>query len=160
MRPWPGWVNTCKAVFSGLDTTKELIGKTKQRNQAIEHGRTTASGKLQELAERARQAHEEHNDQIEPPLTLALSVLILGERVNRWVVAGAVASFVGVALTIFLQQLGDDPVPMMGLAIGRGEVMALAGALAAAISTVISKMSLSQVPLGLFNIVRTAQRSS
>jgi drug/metabolite transporter (DMT)-like permease len=44
---------------------------------------------------------------IEPPLTLALSVLLLGERVNRWVVAGAVVAFGGVALTILLQGAGQ-----------------------------------------------------
>jgi len=93
---------------------------------------------------------------IEPPLTLALSVLLLGERVNRWVISGAVVSFVGVALTIFLQQLGRDGGSLMGLSVGRGEIMALAGATAAAIATVISKTSLEHVPLGLFNIVRTA----
>ena len=49
-------------VYSGLETTQDLIGKTEARNQAIEHGRTKASGKLQGLAERARQAHE-HQDE-------------------------------------------------------------------------------------------------
>ena len=93
---------------------------------------------------------------IEPPLTLVLSVLLLGERVNRWVVAGAITAFLGVVLTIFLPGAGSHPTSIMGLAIGRGELMALAGALAAAIATVISKNSLSQVPLGFFNIIRTA----
>jgi drug/metabolite transporter (DMT)-like permease len=93
---------------------------------------------------------------IEPPLTLALSVLLLGERVNRWVVAGAGVSFVGVVLTILLQGANGDTVTTMGQPIGQGELLALAGAGAAAIATVISKGSLTQVPLGLFNIVRTA----
>ncbi|WOD39066.1 hypothetical protein [Nodosilinea sp. E11] len=43
-------------VYHGLDTTKEIIGKTEARNQAIEQGRSTASGKLKDLADRARQA--------------------------------------------------------------------------------------------------------
>jgi drug/metabolite transporter (DMT)-like permease len=34
---------------------------------------------------------------------MALSVWLLRERVNRWEVVGAIAAFVGVALTIFLQ---------------------------------------------------------
>lgn len=38
---------------------------------------------------------------------------------------------------------------------GRGEVLALAGAGVAAIATILSKTNLNQVPLGLFNIVRT-----
>lgn len=45
-----------EAVYSGLDTTKEIIGKTEARNQAIEHGRSTASAKLEDLGDRARQA--------------------------------------------------------------------------------------------------------
>jgi hypothetical protein len=43
-------------VYHGLDTTQEIIGKTEARNEAIEQGRTTASGKLKDLADRARQA--------------------------------------------------------------------------------------------------------
>jgi hypothetical protein len=51
-------------VYSGLDTTKEIIGKTEARKQAIEHGRNKASGKLQGLAERARQAHAQQDDSV------------------------------------------------------------------------------------------------
>jgi hypothetical protein len=51
-------------VYSGLDTTKEIIGKTEARKQAIEHGRDKASTKLQDLADRARQ-----NQGVEPPLS-------------------------------------------------------------------------------------------
>ncbi|MBE9110655.1 DMT family transporter [Nodosilinea sp. LEGE 07298] len=92
---------------------------------------------------------------IEPPLALALSVLLLGARVNRWVVAGAVVSFVGVVLTISLQAPTDDMVQMAGLTLGSGELLAMGGAVAAAIATVASKASLGEVPLGLFNLVRT-----
>ena len=92
---------------------------------------------------------------IEPPLTLALSVILLGERVNGWVVAGAILSFVGVGLTIVLQPASGGMEMMGGLAMGRGEVLALAGAGVAAIATILSKTNLNQVPLGLFNIVRT-----
>lgn len=92
---------------------------------------------------------------IEPPLTLALSVLVLGARVNRWTVAGALMTFLGVALILLLPQ------PTSGMQIGRfvlgrGELMAVGGAIAAAVGTIISKASLRQVPLGFFNLVRTA----
>jgi drug/metabolite transporter (DMT)-like permease len=93
---------------------------------------------------------------LEPPLTLALSVSLLGERVNRWVVAGAALSLLGVMLTIGLQ-VPETPMVAMGLMTsGRGELLAVGGAVAAAIATIISKTSLEQVPLGLFNIFRTA----
>lgn len=93
---------------------------------------------------------------IEPPLTLALSVLLLRERVNRWVVAGAVVAFVGVGLTILLQPPAEPMMQMAGLMVGEGEALAVGGAIVGTIATVISKTSLEQVPLGLFNIVRTA----
>ncbi|NJR61414.1 MAG: DMT family transporter [Cyanobacteria bacterium CRU_2_1] len=93
---------------------------------------------------------------IEPPLVLALSVVLLKTRVNLWVVAGALFSFLGAALTVILQSPEANVVQMMGLQIGRGELMATAGAIAAAIASVISQVTLQQVPLGLFNLVRTA----
>ncbi len=92
---------------------------------------------------------------IEPPLTLALSVLSLGARVNRWTVAGAIVSTVGVGLTVLLPHPTLAPMQMGGLVFGRGELMAIAAAVAAAIATIISKVSLEQVPLGLFSLVRT-----
>lgn len=49
-------------VYGGLDTTKEIIGKTEARNQAIETGRDAASQKLQELSDRARQAEATRKD--------------------------------------------------------------------------------------------------
>jgi len=93
---------------------------------------------------------------IEPPLALALSVLLLRERVNRWVVAGALVSFIGVALTIILQEPGRNMVQMEGVQIGRGELMAALGAICLAFSTIISKVKLRQIPLGIFTIFRTA----
>ena len=92
---------------------------------------------------------------IESHLILALSILILGDRVNLWVIAGAIVSFVGVALTIVLQAPTPDMMDMGGLTIGRGEFMAAGGAIALAISTIISKVTLKQIPLGLFSIIRT-----
>lgn len=88
---------------------------------------------------------------IEPPLALALSVLLLKERVNSWVVAGSVISFIGVVLTILLQQ----PQMQGFIYVGRGELMAAAGAIFLAISTVISKVKLRQIPLGTFTIIKT-----
>jgi drug/metabolite transporter (DMT)-like permease len=45
---------------------------------------------------------------------------------------------------------------MIGFQIGRGELMVAAGAIAAALASVMSQVTLQQVPLGLFNILRTA----
>lgn len=92
---------------------------------------------------------------IEPPLVLALSVLLLRERVNRWVVAGAVFSFIGVVLTIVLQPPKTGMVQMSGIHLGKGELLALGAAIAVSIATIISKLSLQHIPFGIFNVVRT-----
>lgn len=47
------------SVYNGLDTTKDIIGKTELRKEAIEHGRDHASGRLGTLSERIRKARQE-----------------------------------------------------------------------------------------------------
>jgi len=92
---------------------------------------------------------------IEPPLALALSVLVLKAQVNRWVVAGAVLAFGGAVLTVVLPAPESTMMSMGGLALGQGELLALGGAIAAALANIVSKVTLQTIPLGLFNIVRT-----
>lgn len=93
---------------------------------------------------------------LEPPLTLALSIWLLKERVNFWAIVGAIAAFIGVTLTIILQPPGPNMMNMAGINLGIGEILATVAAIAAAITTVISKQYLSHIPLGIFSIVRTA----
>lgn len=94
---------------------------------------------------------------IEPPLSLALSILILKARVNRWVIIGAIIAFIGVVLTIVLQTAEADVIKMtQDFSIGRGELMTAVAAIALAVSTIISKIKLTQIPLGIFIIFRTA----
>ncbi|MEO0459056.1 MAG: DMT family transporter [Cyanobacteria bacterium P01_A01_bin.114] len=93
--------------------------------------------------------------QIDAPLVLALSVWLLGDRINAWVIGGAVLSFVGVALTVLIQPAGGDMVSMgMGLEIGLGELLVLIAAVFKAVSNLISKVSLQRIPLGIFNVFR------
>lgn len=92
---------------------------------------------------------------LEPPLTLALSVWLLRDQVNGWGVMGAITAFIGVALTIFLQPVMENMMQMGGFPMGLGELLAALGAIALAISTIISKKRLSKVPLGIYSIVRT-----
>lgn len=94
--------------------------------------------------------------QIDTPIVLVLSVLLLGERVNRWVVSGAALAFVGVALTVLLASPGEDGIAMAGIEIGRGEVLVAIAAVFKAISNLISKVSLQQIPLSVFNEFRLA----
>lgn len=94
---------------------------------------------------------------LEPPLTLALSVWLLKERVNLWQVLGAIASFIGVTLTIALQP--PTNAMMMsggGFYIGVGELLAAVGSVALSVSIIITKKHLLEIPAGIYSIFRTA----
>ncbi|WP_198015060.1 DMT family transporter [Mastigocladopsis repens] len=93
---------------------------------------------------------------IETPLTLALSFLLLKEEVNIWIVSGAIVSLLGVAFTVFLQILWENMMSSSNFfTVGVGEIMVAGGAVALAISTIITKTRLQQVPLGIFSVFRT-----
>lgn len=92
--------------------------------------------------------------QLDTPLVLALSVFCLGDRINKWVLAGALLSFVGVALTVLIQPPTSDALPAMGFNIGIGEGLILLAAICKAIANTVSKVSLRQIPLGIFNVYR------
>ena len=92
---------------------------------------------------------------IEPPITLALSILILKARVNGLIILGAIISFVGVGLTIVLQPT-NSAIATSGFIIGQGELMTAIAAIALSISSIISKIKLGTIPLGIFTIFRTA----
>jgi len=94
---------------------------------------------------------------IEPPLTIALAIWLLGERVNKWKIIGAIISFAGVILIIVLQSFGDNSASASStnmLTINLGEILAAIAAIATAISNTISKARLHRIPVGLFNIIR------
>ena len=93
---------------------------------------------------------------IEPPIALALSVFILQARVNTQIVVGAVLAFIGVILTVLLQPAENSVMAMGGFDIGQGELMTAVGAIALAISNIVSKVKLDSIPLGIFTIFRTA----
>lgn len=92
---------------------------------------------------------------LELPLTLALSIWLLRDRVSRWEVAGAIVAFLGVALTLFLQPAQAIMSQTAGTPPGLGELLAVLGAVVLAISTILGKKRLAKVPLGLYSTVRT-----
>jgi drug/metabolite transporter (DMT)-like permease len=92
---------------------------------------------------------------LEPPLVLALSIWLLKQRVNGWEILGAIVSFAGVVLSIVLQPPADT-LTMAGFRVGAGEILTAIGAIALAVSTIVSKFWLSRLPLGLFSTIRTA----
>ncbi|MHC5732871.1 MAG: EamA family transporter, partial [Nostoc sp.] len=67
---------------------------------------------------------------LELPLTLALSVWLLKERVSLWEFIGAVVAFVGVTLTILLQPPSEAMINMRGLQLGLGELLVGLGSVA------------------------------
>lgn len=93
---------------------------------------------------------------LEPPLTLALSVWLLRERVNRLEVAGAIVALIGVSLTLFLQPPSSQMMQIGMVSIGIGGLFAALGAIASAIATIVIKKQLTQVPAGIYSIFRTA----
>lgn len=92
---------------------------------------------------------------LEPPLILALSVWLLRERVNVLEIAGALISLVGVIAIVFLQGLWNQMAPGV-FSIGIGEILAAVGAVASAVSSILGKTRLAQIPLGVFTTFRTA----
>ncbi|MEM9149274.1 MAG: DMT family transporter [Cyanobacteria bacterium P01_F01_bin.3] len=93
--------------------------------------------------------------QLDTPLALGLSVWFLGDRINKWVVYGAILSFIGVALTVLIQPESEDVMmSAMGIQIGLGELLVLLAALLKAIANTVSRISLRQIPLGIFNVYR------
>ena len=144
----------------GRQFTPQILGRLSRRDWLALTGVAVLSGALApalifSALERTAVNNVVLIGRIEPPLTLALSALLLRDRVNRWDVSGAVVAFIGVMLTILLQSPGEGSVQMAGLQIGKAELMAAGGAIAAAIATIISKICLGQIPLGVFNIIRT-----
>ena len=97
---------------------------------------------------------------IEPPLSLTLAILLFKEKVNPWVIIGAAFSFLGVILTIALQSPPSNMLVIrmgeieMG-AINQGDFFALGGAICLSIAITISKVSLAQIPLGIFTCYKT-----
>lgn len=93
---------------------------------------------------------------IQSPLTFAFLSLILGKKSNWWMFTGELISVLGIISILVLQTPGENVISMVGLKIGRGELLALAGAIAITIANVTRKVRLDQIPLGVFTIFRTA----
>lgn len=100
--------------------------------------------------------------QVETPLILALSVWLLKERINRWIVIGALVTLLGVGITTIMRvpfiqtpliQTGSDGT---SFSLGLGEILILGGAIASGLATAFGKAYLRPIPLGVFMIYRTA----
>ena len=92
--------------------------------------------------------------QIDTPLVLALSVWLLKSRVNKWVIWGAIISFIGVTLTVLLRSPEAGESSVMSMTLGRGELLTIIAAIFKAVANLISKVSLREIPLGIFSVFR------
>jgi len=90
---------------------------------------------------------------IEPILTLVLSVVLLGLRVDGWTIAGSLVSFAGVVVAVLLGGSGKV-MTTGGFQIGTGEIFVAIAAVIASISNINAKFQLESIPLGIFTIYR------
>lgn len=90
------------------------------------------------------------------PLTFAFLSIILGKKSHWLMFTGELISVVGIITILILQTPGENSIKMIGFTIGRGELLAMAGAIATAIANITRKTRLDQIPLGVFTIFRTA----
>jgi drug/metabolite transporter (DMT)-like permease len=88
--------------------------------------------------------------QIEPPLVLALSWLIFGDRFGPWSIVGATLCLIGVAISVLLQPGGGDYM------VGKGEFYAALAAVIYAFATVFARLRLKHIPLGIYSVTRSA----
>jgi drug/metabolite transporter (DMT)-like permease len=88
---------------------------------------------------------------LQPPLTLVLSFFLLGTRINRYTCFGAIASFIGIAITAVLSQ----PAGSALFQLGQGELFVAIAAIILSIADILSAIYLNSVSLGLFTVIRT-----
>jgi drug/metabolite transporter (DMT)-like permease len=94
---------------------------------------------------------------LEPPLTIALSIWLLRERVSFWGITGAAISFIGVILTIILPSSFQNMANIKNyFSLGTGEILVVIAAVVLSLSTIISKNKLAEISLGIYSIFRTA----
>lgn len=85
---------------------------------------------------------------IEPPLFLLATVLFLGEKLDPWALAAGLVALGG-AVVIFLMN------GAAALSFGKGEIATIFATLSFIASTIVTRMGLRGVPLGIFSIYRT-----
>nr|WP_216594173.1 DMT family transporter [Synechococcus sp. PCC 6312] len=92
---------------------------------------------------------------LEPPLTLGLSVWWLKEKIHFWDITGAGLAVIGTTLTLLLQAPTPGMMHIGSFHIGAGELLAMMGALALAVATILGRQYLAQVTVGVYSLFRT-----
>ena len=86
---------------------------------------------------------------IEPPLFLLAAFFFLKERLEPWALAAGLIALVG-AVVMILMKGGDA-----AFSFGKGEIATLVATLSFIASTIVTRIGLKGVPLGIFSIYRT-----
>ena len=86
---------------------------------------------------------------IDPPLFLLAAAFFLKEELDPWAFAGGLIALVGAVLIIALKDDGAS------FSFGKGEIAAVLATLSFIASTLVSRIGLKGVPLGIFSIYRT-----
>ncbi|MDX1786001.1 MAG: DMT family transporter, partial [Roseovarius sp.] len=86
---------------------------------------------------------------IEPPLFLLATYFILGEKLDPWAFAAGLIALVGAVIIIAFK--GDGAAFMFG----KGEIATIAATISFIASTLVARVGLKGVPLGIFSIYRT-----
>ncbi|WP_254656442.1 DMT family transporter [Roseovarius sp. 217] len=86
---------------------------------------------------------------IEPPLFLLAAWVVLNERVHRRTMVAGLIAFAGAIVVIGMRDSGGFD------ALGTGEWATVAATLSYVASTLVTRVSLRDIPLGIFSIYRT-----
>ncbi|MEM9092313.1 MAG: DMT family transporter [Cyanobacteria bacterium P01_F01_bin.53] len=87
---------------------------------------------------------------IDPPLFLLAAAFFLREELDLWALVGGLVALVGAVVMIMLKDGGAD------FMFGKGEIAAALATLSFIASTIVTRIGLKGVPLGIFSIYRTA----
>ncbi|WP_300549864.1 DMT family transporter [Roseovarius sp.] len=86
---------------------------------------------------------------IEPPLFLLTAYLILGEKLDPWAFGAGLIALGGALAMLVMNSEG------MSFEFGRGEIATVFATLSFIASTIVSRVGLGGIPLGIFSIYRT-----
>ena len=87
---------------------------------------------------------------IEPPLFLLATYFLLGEKLDPWAFAAGLIALVGAVVMILLNDEGAT-----AFTFGKGEIATVAATISFIASTLVARVGLKGVPLGIFSIYRT-----
>ncbi len=86
---------------------------------------------------------------IEPPLFLLATFFLLKERLDPWAFAAGLIALIGAVVII---AMGDGDA---AFALGKGEIATIFATLSFIASTLVTRVGLKGIPLGIFSIYRT-----